>query len=90
MGHVEGGCPKCGKTLLRRRPNDCAVCDCYRYCPVCGKEMQPYTPDLTPSTYGPIVSEAAIGDTKKPVETVYFCVDCRYYSALKPVEVELG
>jgi hypothetical protein len=51
--------------------------------------MQPYTPDLTPSTYGPFESENAKGDTDKPMDILYYCPSCRYYSALKPVEVHL-
>jgi len=52
--------------------------------------MQPYTPYLSPSTYGPIDSETAIGDIEKPVDILYYCPDCRYYSALRPVEVHLS
>lgn len=52
--------------------------------------MEPYTPDLTPSTYGPIESEAAIGDTEKPTDILYHCPDCRYYSSLRPMEVHLS
>lgn len=89
IGFAEGTCSKCGKTLRRRRPADIAVCDCYLYCPLCGKKMQPYTPDLTPSTYGPIESEEATGDTESPMNILYFCASCRYYSAQVPVEVKL-
>jgi len=89
IGYAEGVCPECGKTLQRRRPADLAVCDCYMYCPICGKKMTPYTPDLTPSTYGPIESEEATGDTESPINILYYCPDCKYYSALPPVEVIL-
>jgi len=89
IGYAEGVCSNCGKTLMRRRPVDIAVCDCYEYCPLCGNKMQPYTPDLTPSTYGPIESEEAQGDTGKPLDVFYYCLNCRYYSAQKPVEVRL-
>jgi len=89
IGYAEGTCSRCGKTLRRRRPADYVVCDCYQYCPLCGKKMQPYTPDLTPSTYGPIESGEATGDTESPVNILYYCSDCKYYSALRPVEVIL-
>jgi len=87
VGLVEGVCSNCGATLRRRRPADIAVCDCYKFCPICRAEMQPYTPDLTPSTYGPFEGENAKGDTDKPMDILYYCPSCRYYSALKPVEV---
>jgi len=51
--------------------------------------MTPYTPDLTPSTYGPIESEEATGDAESPISVLYYCPDCRYYSASRPVEVIL-
>jgi len=53
IGFALGVCPVCGKTLRRPRPADVAICDCYVYCPLDGKKMEPYTPDLTPSTYEP-------------------------------------
>ena len=89
VGYAEGTCPNCGATHKRTRPADFAICDCYKFCPLCGNEMQPYTPDLTTSTYGSIESETAQGDTDKPMNVLYYCPSCRYYSALKPVEVNL-
>jgi len=93
IGYAEGTCPKCGKTLRRRRPADLAVCDCYEYCSVCTPaytvKMDPYTPDLTPPTYGPIEGETATGDTKSPIKILYRCPKCGYYSAQLPVEVKL-
>jgi predicted amidophosphoribosyltransferase len=90
IGMAEGVCSNCGRTLSRRRPADMAVCDCYMFCPLCGKEMQPYTPDLAPSIYGSIESDKVQGDTDKPMDILYYCLSCRYYSALKPVEVFLS
>jgi len=90
IGYAEGKCSKCGKTLRRRRPADYAVCDCYLYCPLCRKKMQPYTPDLTPTTYGPIISDTEASDLNNPMEILYYCSDCQYYSAQHPIEVALG
>jgi ssDNA-binding Zn-finger/Zn-ribbon topoisomerase 1 len=95
IGWAEGKCSKCGRTLRRRRPADYAVCDCYKYCPMDhGKgsymtSMDPYTPDLTPPTYGPIEGEDVTGDTDAPLRVLYKCPKCGYYSAQKPVEVRL-
>lgn len=89
IGYAEGTCPECGRTLRRRRPTDYAVCDCFQYCPLCDNKMEPYTPDLSPSTYGPIESDTAVGDTESPVKILYYCSTCRYYSARMPVEVSL-
>lgn len=93
IGYVEGTCRKCGKRLHRRRPADYAVCDCYKYCPVCSPaytvKMNPYVPDLTPSTYGPIEGDAVTGDTKAPIKILYRCPVCGYYSAQLPEEVKL-
>jgi hypothetical protein len=90
IGIAEGVCSNCGRILSRRRPADMAVCDCYKFCPLCGKEMQLYTPDLAPNIYGPIESEKAKGDTDKLINILYYCLSCGYYSALKPVEVLLS
>jgi len=51
IGYAQGTCPKCGKTLRRRRPADYAVCDCYQYCPLCGKKMNPYTHEQFSGTF---------------------------------------
>ena len=82
IGYAEGTCPKCGKLLIRKRPADIAVCDCYEYCPLCGKKMTPYTPDLTLTTYEP----------EKGLEVFYACNNHTppYYSKQKPVEVKLS
>ena len=93
IGYAEGTCPECGKTLRRRRPADYAVCDCFKLCPVCSPvytvKMDPYAPDLTPSTYGPIEGETVIGDTEAPIKILYRCLKCGYYSAQLSVEVKL-
>jgi len=54
--------------------------------------MIPYSPDLTPNTYGPIevVSGTAWGDLEHPLEIVRVCPICNYHSAQKPVEVKLS
>jgi len=50
--------------------------------------MDPYTPDLTPTTYKPMTG--ALGDIENPMNLLYYCSDCNYYSAQKPVEVPLA
>jgi hypothetical protein len=83
-GYAEGTCPVCGKKIRRRRPADVAVCDCWEHCPIDGKKMQPYTPDLTLSRYDSekgldvIMWHNSPGDHKEP-----------YYSKQRPVEVRL-
>lgn len=93
VGMAEGVCSQCGHAYKRPRPIDEVVCDCYMYCPICKPvytvEMEPYTPDLTPTTYGPIESDAALGDTEHPMDISYKCPVCGYLSAQKPVEVRL-
>lgn len=96
IGYAEGECPRCGKILRRRRPADVAVCDCYRYCPLCGSEMTPFTPDLTPSTYRAEEAQALKGEAVESpewtIETLYVCNNHAppYYSKQKPVEVKLS
>jgi len=94
IGYAKGTCSRCGKTLTRRRPADYAVCDCCRFCPVCTpaytQPMDPYTPDLTPSTYGSIEGETVTGDTEAPIKILYRCSRCGWLSADLPVEVRLS
>lgn len=73
-----GICQNCGRELCRRRPATVAYCQCWKICPLCGKEMVPYTPDLTPNVY-------ESGD----LEVVMYCPECRHKSKRTPVEVEL-
>jgi len=94
---AEGTCPQCGKKHARQRPIDVAVCTCYEYCPndhgngAYGTKMEAYTPDLTPSTYGPIETEGtAHGDIEHPMHILYRCPICNYHSSQQPVEVELS
>lgn len=96
IGYAQGVCPKCGKLLIRKRPADLAVCDCYEYCPLCGAKMKPFTPDLTPSTYRFEESQAlkgqAVESPEWTMETLYVCNNHTppYYSKQKPVEVCLS
>ena len=83
---VKGKCGRCGKDIIRSSPVSMLVlCDCYRYCPLCGAEMTPYTPDLDPKTYN------ITGEKEGTVETLYVCFNHTppYYSSQKPVEVLL-
>ena len=95
IGYARGTCPKCGKLLIRKRPADIAVCDCFKECPLCGAKMTPYTPDLTPSTYRAEESYALKGQAVTPpewdLETLYVCNNRTppYYSKQKPMEVRL-
>jgi len=98
VGDACGVCSRCGKEICRLRPADLAVCDCWEYCPQdhgkgpYGTKMVPYTPDLTPNTYGPIevVSGEAWGDLEHPMHILRKCPVCKYHSAQKPVEVQLS
>ncbi len=98
VGYVSGTCPNCGKELSAPRPENLIVCDCWEFCPrdhgkgAFGSKMVPYTPDLTPNSYGPIksVSGVAHGDLEHPFKVLMRCPICNYHSSLKPVEVQLG
>ena len=98
VGYACGVCPRCGKEICRSRPADLAVCDCWEYCPrnhgkgPYGTKMEDYTPDLTPSTYGPITVESGDmwGDLKHPMRILKRCPVCGYLSAQLPVEVYLS
>lgn len=83
VGLAIGKCPVCGRAYIARRPAFPVLCDCYRICPICGTEMQPYQPDLTPQTYGI--------DDKRDLNILYVCYNHSpaHYSTKKPMEVEL-
>ena len=92
VGWAEGVCPVCGRVWRRERPADSVLCDCYKYCPVSGKEMQPYTPDLNPRTYRNENIDDPAGEASNheaTIETRLYCPDCSYYSDGTPVEVKL-
>lgn len=95
MKWVEGTC-ECGKTIRRRSPVPMIVeCDCYKYCPLCGAEMAPYTPDLNPRTYRDEKNIDPLGiaeQNEASIDTFYVCYNHTppYYSSQKPVEVELS
>jgi len=79
----EGKCPNCGKVHYSDRKGDIVLCDCWRNCPTCGAEMQPYTPDLAPNIYGM--------DGKRDLKILMVCNEHSppFYSTQKPVEVEI-
>ena len=83
MPKFEGKCSNCGKVHYSDRKGDIVLCDCWKYCPVCGAEMQPYTPDLASNTYGM--------DGKRDLQILMVCNEHSppFYSTLKPVEVEI-
>jgi len=94
VGYAEGKCGRCGRTWRRERPARYMTCDCHRYCPNCipaySQPMDTYSPDLTPSTYGPIESDTALGDAEHPMHILFKCPQCGYLSAQLPVEVTLS
>ncbi|MEM2971510.1 MAG: hypothetical protein QW270_03710 [Candidatus Bathyarchaeia archaeon] len=86
MTKYSGKCSKCGKVHYSDRKGDIVVCDCWRYCPLCGAEMMPHTPELTPGTYGL--------DGKRDLKILMICNntaehpdDSPFYGTQKPVEV---
>lgn len=83
MPKFEGKCSVCGKVYYSDRKGDIIICDCWKYCPLCGAEMQPYTPDLAPKTYGM--------DGKRDLKILMVCNEHSppFYSTQKPVEVEM-
>ena len=80
VGYAVGICPRCGKKIMRRRPAKIAICDCWMYCPICGRKMEPYTPPSDPR-------KIEAGD----LETIMICRNHNppYKSKVKPVEVRL-
>jgi hypothetical protein len=92
IGWAVGVCPKCGRVYRREYPADLAICDCYRYCEICGSLMTPYTPDMNPRTYRSEDVDDPTGSADKheaTVRTRYYCAKCDVYSDGVPVEVEL-
>jgi hypothetical protein len=83
MAKREGKCPECRKIHRSQRREDIAVCDCWRYCPICGAEMTEYTPDLAPNIYG--------HDGNHDLQILMACTlhSPPFLSKQKPVEVEL-
>ena len=81
MTKYEDKCPLCGKTHYSDREGNIVVCDCWRYCPMCGAEMVPYTPDLVANTYAM--------DNKRDLAILMVCTlhSPPFYSSQKPVEV---
>ena len=81
MAKYEGKCPQCGKVHISDRKGDVAVCDCWRYCPMCGAEMTIYMPDLAPNVYSV--------DGKRELAVLMECTrhSSPFFSTQKPVEV---
>ena len=83
----EGKCSNCG-CIHYSKNETLVVCDCWTKCPLCGREMTDYVPDLAPGTYGL--------DGKRDLLVLKVCNNLAghsdhspYFSILKPVEVEL-
>ena len=81
MARYEGKCPRCNRTFRSDRKGDIAVCDCWKTCPVCGKEMTPHTPDLAMNTYR--------FDDRRDLAVLMACHlhSPNFFSNQKPVEV---
>ena len=82
-----GKCSRCKREYYSKHA-DVVVCVCWELCPECGQEMEPYVPDLSPSTYGL--------DGKRDLLVLKVCNNLEghsahspFYSEVKPVEVEL-
>ncbi|MEM1564035.1 MAG: hypothetical protein QW161_05130 [Candidatus Bathyarchaeia archaeon] len=89
MPKYSGKCSVCGKIHYSDRKGDIVICDCWRTCPICCAEMQPYTPDLAPCTYGL--------DGKRDLQILMVCNNkvahpnkSSFYSCQEPVEVVLS
>jgi len=81
MAKFEGKCPRCGKIHRSNRKGEIVVCGCWSTCPVCGAEMEPFTPD---------VSFLAYGISGKREFLAMMVCNLHYppfYSTQKPVEV---
>ena len=97
MGLVQGVCSSCGKKIRRDSPVPIVVtCDCYRICPLCGALMEPYVPDLNPTTYrnedDPAWDPLANAERDEPLTVMVYV--CRmhsppFFSNKIPVEVQL-
>lgn len=81
MPTFEGKCPNCGKTHYSTRKAEIITCDCWQHCPLCGAEMQEYTPDLSANIYGL--------DGKRDLNVLMVCSEHipSFFSTQKPVEV---
>jgi hypothetical protein len=84
--HV-GKCSNCGREYHSKHIDD-VVCDCWKICPLCDREMESYIPDLETKSYGL--------DGKRDLQILKVCYNLAghsghspYFSILKPVEVEL-
>ena len=98
VGWVRGKCSRCGRTHVQpRHAGTIKDCDCDRYCPLCGAEMTPFTPDMDPKAYrieaGTDIK--AEGHARSPdwtLATRYLCNNHTppYYSDRLPVEVTLS
>lgn len=82
-----GKCSKCGR-VFHSHHGDVVVCGCWTKCPLCGLEMQDFSPDLASGSYGL--------DGKRDLLVLKVCNNLAghpdhspYFSILKPVEVEL-
>ncbi len=87
LAEYEGKCPRCGREYHVAQ-DDVVVCDCFEKCPLCGAKMEPYTPDISPNTYGI--------DGKRDLQVIRVCNNTAdhsdqspYFSTQQPIQVEL-
>lgn len=81
MAKFEGKCQRCGKVHYSKRKGEVIVCDCWRICPLCGAEMEPFAAEVSPLAYG--------ANGKHELCALMVCIRHfpPFYSTQKPVEV---
>jgi hypothetical protein len=82
-----GKCSRCGREYHSKH-DAVVVCGCWTKCPLCSQEMEPYTPDLTPNTYG-LDGKHNLFVLKVCNNLVGHSDHSPFYSDRKPIEVEL-
>ncbi|RLI33485.1 hypothetical protein DRO56_01620 [Candidatus Bathyarchaeota archaeon] len=93
VGYAVGTCPECGRVLRRERPASSSICDCYRRCPLCGCEMEPYKPDLEAENYRveDVLDPTGRAErSERGLAALLRCPCCGYLSRLKPQVVRLS
>ena len=88
MALFSGKCSRCGRIHYEDH-KALVVCDCWEHCPLCGAEMEAYTPDLAANTYAK--------NGKRELQILRVCNNSPahfdkspFFSSQRPVEVELS
>ncbi len=87
MATFGGKCSRCGREYYSSHA-DVVVCDCWEHCPECGADMEPYVPDLAPSTYG-VNGKRGLLILRVCYNTAEHADSLPFFSTQKPVQVEL-